>query len=162
MHFPGLYYPQLHSIFFFPLLFVKSSSPLHLPVNHQEPQAKHHRIRADMSHLTYILNYLQASTSTTYNSSQDDSDTVPKHPSAGYMMLFVILIIVMLFFHIHGYRELWRRDQRQQNRLSALEDGMMDIRGRLLPKTGCPSLDEDDDFELPPPAYEVHDGFLKD
>lgn len=111
-----------------------------------------------MSHLTYILNYLQGSTSTTYDISREDSDVVPKDSLTGYILLFLIFITAMVFFHIYDCRELRRRDQR----LSALEYDMMDISGRLFPKTERPSLDEDDDFMLPPPAYEFDDGFLED
>lgn len=39
---------------------------------------------------------------------------------------------------------------------------MIDIMGSLLPDTGSPLLDEDDDFKLPAPAYEFHEGFLED
>ena len=38
---------------------------------------------------------------------------------------------------------------------------MTDIRGTLLPNTGCPFLDEDDDLKLPPPAYDSDEDFLE-
>ena len=31
------------------------------------------------------------------------------------------------------------------------------IEGRILPRTNPPALDENDDFMLPPPAYQLHE-----
>ena len=140
----------------------QSVTQLHLPVNYQIPQARHHIIRANMFNLTYLLTYLQASTFTIYDSSREYSDAVSKDPSSKHMMLCLIAVTAIAVFHICDRRELRERDQRQQNRLAALENGMIDIKGRILPNTGRPLLDEDDDFKLPPPAYELHEGFLED
>ena len=78
------------------------------------------------------------------------------------MMLCLIAVTAIAVFHICDRRELRERDQRQQNRLAVLENSMIDIRGRILPNKGSPFLDEADDFKLPPPAYELHEGFLED
>ena len=45
--------------------------------------------------------------------------------------------------------------------LTALELDMLDIDSRPLPGPEPPELDEDDDFMLPPPAYEFHEGMAK-
>lgn len=75
------------------------------------------------------------------------------------MMLFLIFITAMAISHICDCRELRRQDHRQENRLAALENDVMDIKGRLLPNPGCLLLDKDDYFKLPPPAYELREGF---
>ena len=77
-------------------------------------------------------------------------------------MLCLITAAAMAIFHIHDHQDVRRRDQRQQSRLVALEDSMIDINGNVLPDTGSPLLDEDDDFKLPPPACGFHEGFLED
>lgn len=115
-----------------------------------------------MFNLTSILTYLQASNPTTYDFSQEDPGAIIKDSSSKYMILCLISVTAMTFFHIRDRRELRKKDQRQQDRLATLENCMMDITGGLLPMAGCPLLDEDDDFKLPPPAYELHEGTLED
>lgn len=115
-----------------------------------------------MFDLTGILTYLQASTPTSYDFSQEDLGAVLKDPSSKYMILCLIAVTAIAFFHIHDRRELRKQDQRQQKKLAALENCVMDIAGRLLPELGCPLLDEDDDFKLPPPAYELHEGIFEE
>lgn len=77
-------------------------------------------------------------------------------------MLCLMAVTALALSHICDWRERRKRDQRQQDRLAALENGMMDLTGRLLPNPGYPLLDEDDDFKLPPPAYELHEGIPED
>ena len=147
---------MLYSIRFF----LRSPTQLHLSVNHQNPQAKHHR--TNVFNLTYVLTYLQASTPTSYDSSREYSGVVPKDPSSKHTMLCLMAVTALALSHICDWRERRKRDQRQQDRLAALENGMMDLTGRLLPNPGYPLLDEDDDFKLPPPAYELHEGIPED
>ena len=111
-----------------------------------------------MFNLTHILTYLRVPTPATYEVSRDPSVPVRKESPSKYLMLFLIAVTAMVFFHISEYRELKERDQRQQDRLAALEIDVIGIQGKLLPKSGCPELDDDDDFKLPPPAYELHEG----
>lgn len=115
-----------------------------------------------MFNLTHIFTCLQASTPITSDFSREHSGVVPKDPSTKYQMLCLITVTAMVFFYIRDCLELRNRGQRRENRLAVLEDGMMDIKGSLLPLTGCPLLDEDDDFKLPPPAYELPEEFLED
>ena len=128
-----------------------------------------------MFNLTRILTYLQESTPTAYNFAQDQSAAVPKNRSSRHTMFALIFVtianvfcIALIFattaivFRIIERRELRERDQGQQDRLATLEIDMMDIRGRILPKSECPALDEDDDFMLPPPAYELHEAIFED
>lgn len=114
-----------------------------------------------MFNLTHILTYLRAFTFTTYDSSQEPSDAVPKVTSSNYMKLALVSVTAMVFSRIFDYQELRRQDRRQESRLAALENSMTDIRGTLLPNTGCPFLDEDDDLKLPPPAYDSDEDFLE-
>lgn len=138
-----------------------------------------------MFNLTYIQTYLQECIPATRNTSRELS-TVPKDPSAKHLMLCLIFITAVVVFQIIEWRELraydqrqqirlaaleteiteWREliahDQRQQNRLAALETDIIDIKGRLLPKSECQLLDLDDDFKLPPPAYELHKRIFDD
>lgn len=111
-----------------------------------------------MFNLTYILDYLPMFNLSAHGPSPGCSDAVRKDPSSKYIMLCLITITAMVVFHISDYRELRKQERRQDDRLAAVENGMVDIRGRLLPNGGYPLLDKDDDFMLPPPAYELHGG----
>ena len=114
-----------------------------------------------MFNLIGILTYLEASIPSSCKFSQEDLGAVLKDPSSRYMLLCLIAVIAMAFFHTLDLRELQKQHQRQQKRLAALEDCMIDITGGPLPEFGCPFLDEDDDFKLPPPAYESHEGIVE-
>ncbi len=151
MHFMNLGSKRLYHILFF----LTSSTQLHLTVNHRYP----HRTRANMFNISYLLTYLQAST---HDSTREHSHAIPKNPSFRIVMLYLITTTALAIFHIYDYQELRRRDQKQQSRLAAPEDSMIDIIGNVLPDRGSPLLNEDDDFKLPPPAYEFHEGFLED
>ena len=142
--------------------FLRSSNQLQLHIHHQNSQAKQYKTQAKMFNLTHILTYLRAPIPATYGFSRDHLVPVRKESPSKYLMLFLIAVTAMVVFHISEYRELRERDQTQQDRLAALEMDVMGIQGRLLPKTGCPELDEDDDFKLPPPAYELHEAISKD
>ena len=114
-----------------------------------------------MFNLTRILTYLQESTPTAYNFAQDQSAAVPKDRSRRHTMLALIFVTIAIVFRITERWELRERDQRQQDRLATLEIDMVDIGGGILPKSECPALDEDDDFMLPPPAYELHEAIFE-
>ena len=103
----------------------------------------------------YILIYPQASTPY-----KKYPAGVPQDPSSKSTMLRLIVATAIAFIPICDCWALRERDPKPQNGLAAVENGMMGIKGRLVPNTGDPPLDEDDGFELPPPAYELHDGVL--
>lgn len=74
------------------------------------------------------------------------------------MMLRLIVTTAIASIPICDCWALRERDPKPQNGLAAVENGVMDLKGRLVPNTSDPPLDKDDGFELPPPAYELHDG----
>ena len=115
-----------------------------------------------MLNLTHALTYWHRFTNITWDFHREHSDPAPRDPSSRYQMLFLMALTATVIFYILDVVETRDRIQRQDNRLAVLEDGMIDLTGRLLPLTGACSLDEDDDFKLPPPAYEVGDGFPED
>lgn len=159
MHFPDPHGVQKAQPISFCLKGSNQSQPhIHHQISqHQNLQARQYRTQAKMFNLTHILTYLRVPTPTTYEVSRDHSVPVRKESPSKYLMLFLIAVTAMVFFHISEYRELKERDQRQQDRLAALEIDIIGIQGKLLPKSGCPELDDDDDFKLPPPAYELHE-----
>ena len=112
-----------------------------------------------MLNLTHALTYWQRVTNITWDFPREHSDPIPRDPSSKYHMLFLIALTATIVFYILDLVESKDGNQMQDNRLAVLEDGMM---GRLLPLTGACSLDDDDDFKLPPPVYEVCDGFPED
>ncbi|KAM0805275.1 hypothetical protein BDR22DRAFT_884815 [Usnea florida] len=115
-----------------------------------------------MLNLTHVLTYWQRFTNTTWDFAGEHSDPAPRDPSSKYQMLFLIALTATVVFYILDLVESKDRNQKQDNRLAVLEDGMMDLTGRILPLTGTCSLDDDDDFKLPPPAFEIYDGFHED
>ena len=115
-----------------------------------------------MLNLTHALTYWQPFTNITWDFPREHSDPAPRDPSSKYHMLFLIALTATIIFYILDLVESKGRNQMQGDRLAVLEDGMIEMTGRILPLTGPCSLDDDDDFELPPPAYEVCDGFPED
>ena len=115
-----------------------------------------------MLNLTHALTYWQRFTNTTWDFAREHSDPAPRDPSSRYQMLFLIALTATVVFYILDLVESKDRNQKQDNRLAVLEDGMMDLTGRILPLTGACSLDDDDDFKLPPPAFEICDDFPED
>ena len=111
---------------------------------------------------SYMLIRLLASTPTTYAVPQEDTGGVSKDSSNKHVMLCLLIVTAIAVFYIPDSWISGTRDRSRQNSWATLEDDVMGVTGRLLPNTGCPLLDEDDDFKLPPPAYELHEGFLED
>lgn len=117
-----------------------------------------------MFNLTEMVTYLRASTNTTYRFHQESSGVARKDPPSRNLKLSLIFITAMVFHYIAQYWELKRQDQRQdkrqRRRLAALENSKMDIMGTLMPSRGSPLHSREDDFRLPPPAYELDEVFL--
>ena len=115
-----------------------------------------------MLNLTHALTYWQRVTNITWDFPCEHSDPTPRDPSSKYHMLFLIALTATIVFYILDLVESKDGNQMQDNRLAVLEDGTIDLTGRLLPLTEACSLADDDDFKLPPPACEVCDGFPED
>ena len=121
-----------------------------------------------MFNLEDILTYLRARPlPTIYNFSADHSATLHQDRWSLYIMLFLVGITAMIIFTIAALWELGEElEQRLRNGdlFAAFEDDLMDlgsgvlrpsIEGRILPGTHPPALDENDNFMLPPPAYQL-------
>ena len=128
-----------------------------------------------MFNLEDILNYLRARPlPTIYDFSADHSATLHRDRWSLFIMLFLVGITTMMIFSIAALWELGEQlEQRLRNGdlFAAFENDLMDlgsgvlsvprpgIEGRMLPGTHPPALDENDNFMLPPPAYQLFDDF---
>ena len=134
------------------------------------PSQYHHRTQANMSNLEDMLNYLRPdSLPTTYDFSAHHSVALHSDSSSLFTKLFLVGLTAMIIFTVAASWDLGQQvAQRLQSGdlFAALEDIQMDmesqvssvprpgIEGRILPITDLPALDENDNFMLPPPAYE--------
>ena len=118
-----------------------------------------------MFNLTDILTYLRASTFTPYDISRKSTCAAPKTPSSKYLKLSLIFITWVFIYYISEFWEFRNQDQKGERSPAVLENSMIDITGNVLtdenlPCIGCPLHGEEDDFRLPPPAYELDEVFL--
>ena len=126
-----------------------------------------------MFNLEDILTYLRAGhLPTTYDFSADHSATPHQDRRSPYTKLFLVGITHMIILTIAAFWDLGEQvEQRLRNGdlFAAFDDALTDlesrflsvqapgIEGRILPRTELPSLDENDNFMLPPPAYRLHE-----
>lgn len=126
-----------------------------------------------MFNLKDILTYLRTHTlPTAYDSFADHSAALHQDYSSPYTKLFLVGITALIIFTVSAFWDLGVQvEQRLRNGdlFAALENNLMDlengvlsvpgpgIEGRILPRTDLPSLDEHDNFMLPPPLYGLHE-----
>lgn len=113
-----------------------------------------------------ILTYLRVRIlPTTYDFSADDSDALHQNNSFSYIKLCLIGITSMIIFTVAAIswdqREEIEQGLRDGELFARLEQNLLSrvysapgpgIEGRILPTSDLPSLDENDNFMLPPPA----------
>ena len=133
----------------------------------------HHRIQANMFNLKDILTCLRTRTlPTAHDSFADHSAALHQDYSSPYTKLFLVSITILIIFTVAAFwdlgvqieQELRNRDlfAALENNLMDLENGVLSVPGpgiedRILPRTDLPSLDEHDNFMLPPPLYELRE-----
>ena len=132
----------------------------------------HHRIQANMFNIKDILTYLQIRILLTTDYFADHSAALHQHYSSPYTKLFVVSITALIIFAVAAFWDLGvelEQELRDGDLFAALENDLMDlengvlsvpgpdIEGRVLPRADLPSLDEHDNFMLPPPLYGLHE-----
>ena len=133
----------------------------------------HHGTQANMFNLKDILTYLRAhSLPIPYDFFADHSAALHQDRSSPYTKLFLVGTIAMIIFTVAAFGDLGVQiEQRLRNGdlFAALENNLMDlengflsvpgrrIEGRILPRTDPPTLDENDNFMLPPPFHGLHE-----
>ena len=117
-----------------------------------------------MFNLKDILTYLQTRTlPTAYGSLADQSTALHHDRSFPYTKLLLVGITAAIIFTVAASWDLIvELSVALENGLIDLENGVLSVPGRgierrILPRTDPPTLDENDNFMLPPPFYELHE-----